>query len=159
MVKWWFCSVSITLIVLKTEWFPAVKWWPVLLLLSVPPRQMSVASLSFMVVGTNSPLILLMPEVGLLYILSSSDPLCWGGKGKVKHLETNRKNNTTVSQWSDSSTTGGASSRRSIWSQRLTAEMLNLTEKPSTQSDWTPSPSLFYLTQLKSTALACTNIL
>lgn len=34
--------------------------------------------LSFMAVGTNSPLILLMPEVGLLYILSSSDPLCWG---------------------------------------------------------------------------------
>lgn len=28
------------------------------------------------VVGTNSPLILLMPELGLLYILSSSDPLC-----------------------------------------------------------------------------------
>lgn len=36
------------------------------------------------VVGTNSPLILLMPELGLLYILSSSDPLCGDKRQKTK---------------------------------------------------------------------------
>lgn len=50
--------------------------------------QVFVGSVNVMVVGTNSPLILLMPEVGLLYILSSSDPLC-GGEGQVRHSETN----------------------------------------------------------------------
>lgn len=50
-------------------------------LLSVPKDQMALCKFcqSFPcsgVVGTNSPLILLMPELGLLYILNSSDPLC-----------------------------------------------------------------------------------
>lgn len=56
---------------------------------------MFVGSVNVMVVGTNSPLILLMPEVGLLYILSSSDPLC-GGEGHVRSgsLNTRTKPNT-----------------------------------------------------------------
>lgn len=55
----------------------------ILLVLSGSSRQIFVGSVNVMVVGTNSPLILLMPEVGLLYILSSSDPLC-GGEGQVR---------------------------------------------------------------------------
>lgn len=43
-----------------------------------------------LVVGTDSPLILLMPEEGLLYILSSSDPLC-GREGQVRHSEATHK--------------------------------------------------------------------
>lgn len=60
-----------------------------LLLLSVTTDEM--ASCKFCqslpysgVVGTNSPLILLMPELGLLYILNSSDPLCGDKKKETK---------------------------------------------------------------------------
>lgn len=44
-----------------------------------------------------------------------------GGEGKVKHFESNRTSSTTASEWSDSSTAGGAATRRSMWAQRLTA--------------------------------------
>lgn len=47
------------------------------------------------VVGTNSPLILLMPELGLLYILSSSDPLY--GRKKKRQRHTVRHSCETIS--------------------------------------------------------------
>ena len=58
------------------------------------------------VVGTNSPLILLMPELGLLYILSSSDPLCKKEKkdrqdGQGNHFYSpGGPSKTPVKQWS-----------------------------------------------------------